>query len=97
MKVVWSPLALRRAADIVDFIGKDHPQGALDWIEGLEERLTALPGLPEQGRVVPEWYERTVRELIYHRHRVIYEVHQDHVEILTIRHSRQQLGELGDE
>ena len=39
----------------MDYIARDRPQTALDWIEGLEERLTALPGLPDQGRVVPEW------------------------------------------
>ena len=97
MRVVWSPRAVSRAAEIVDYIARDRPRAALDWIEGLEKRLTALPGLPDQGRVVPEWYDPTVRELIYQRHRIIYEVHEDHVEILTIRHSRQELGRGRDE
>jgi plasmid stabilization system protein ParE len=83
---------LERAGEIVDFIAKDRPQAAVDWLDGLEDRLTSLPGLPEQGRVVPEWFEPTVRELIYLRHRVIYEVHSDRVDILTIRHSRQRIG-----
>lgn len=91
MRLIWAPQALERAAEIVDYIATDRPAAALDWIDGLEERLTALPGLPDQGRVVPEWYESTVRELIYKRHRVIYEVHADRVEILTIRHSREQI------
>ena len=64
----------------------------MEWLDGLEERLRMLQDLPEQGRVVPEWYEPTVREVIYFRHRVIYEVHPDHIEILTIRHSREDLG-----
>ncbi len=97
MRVVWSPRAVSRAAEIVDYIARDRPRAALDWIEGLEKRLTALPGLPDQGRVVPEWYDPTVRELIYQRHRIIYEVHEDHVEILTIRHSRQEFSRGRDE
>ena len=91
MRVEWSPQALEKAAEIVDYIAADRPNAALDWLDGLEERLTALPGLPEQGRVVPEWYEPTVRELIYKRHRIIYEIHPDRVELLTIRHSREQI------
>ena len=91
MKVVWSAQALERAGEIVDYIGKDRPRGAVEWLDGLERRLSALPNLPEQGRVVPEWHEPTVRELIYHRHRIIYGVHADHIEVLTIRHSREQL------
>jgi len=97
LSVVWSPRAVSRAAEIVDYIARDRPRAALDWIEGLEKRLTALPGLADQGRVVPEWYDPTVRELIYQRHRIIYEVHEDHVEILTIRHSRQEFGRGRDE
>ncbi len=81
----------------MDYVARDRPQAALDWIEGLEKRLTALPDLPDQGRVVPEWYDPAVRELIYQRHRLIYEVHEGQVEILTIRHSRQELGRGRDE
>ncbi len=90
MRVDWSPQALQQAAEIVDYIAADRPNATLEWLDGLESRLTALPGLPEQGRVVPEWYEPTVRQLIYKGHRVIYEVHPDRVELLSIRHSREQ-------
>ena len=93
MNVVWSARALDRAGEIVDFIGRDRPRAAVEWLDGLEARLAALPRFPEQGRVVPEWYEPTVRELIYLRHRIIYEVHPEHVEVLTIRHTRQLLVE----
>ena len=71
MRVIWSPRAASRAVEIVDYIAADRPQATLAWIEGLEARLTALPRLPEQGHVVPEWYEPSVRELIYERHRII--------------------------
>ena len=93
MRVEWSPQALQQAAEIVDYIGADRPRVALEWLDGLESRLTALPGLPEQGRIVPEWYEPTVRELIYKSHRIIYEVHPDRVELLSIRHSREQVDD----
>jgi plasmid stabilization system protein ParE len=93
LRVDWSPQALQRAAEIVDYIAADRPKVALEWLDGLESRLSALPGLPEQGRIVPEWYEPTVRELIYRRHRVIYEVHPDRVELLSIRHCREQIDD----
>ncbi len=93
MRVEWSPQALEKAAEIVDYVAADRPNAALDWLDGLEERLTALPGMPEQGRVVPEWYEPDVRELIYKRHRIIYEIHPDRVELLSIRHSREQFDD----
>ena len=88
---------MSRAAEIVDYIARERPRAALDWIEGLEKRLTALPGLPDQGRVVPEWYDPSVRGLLSQRNLLIDQVHVGHVEILTIRHSRQELGRSRDE
>jgi len=72
-------------------MSRDRPVGAVEWLEGLIERLELLRDLPEQGRVVPEWGEPTVREIVYASYRVIYEVFPDRVEILTVSHTRQQL------
>jgi len=92
LRLIWSPKALFRAAEIVDFIAAERPQAALEWIDGLQERVESLAELPQQGRAVPEWYELSVRELIYSGHRIIYEVAAEYVRILTIRHQRQRLG-----
>lgn len=89
MRIHWSPQALHQAGEIIDYLAADRPNTALNWLEGLERRLAAIPAMPEQGRVVPEWHEPTVREVIYKCHRIIYEVHTDRIEVLIIRHSRQ--------
>jgi len=91
LKLVWSPTARRRAQQTVDFIEQDSPRGAVDWLDGLVERVELLRDLPDQGRVVPEWNDASVREIMYEPYRVIYEVFPDHVEILTLSHYRQIL------
>ena len=91
MRIVWSPTARRRAAEAVDLIAQDRPTVALEWYEGLVRRIELLRDLPEQGRVVPEWHEESVREILWEPYRVIYEVFVDRVEILTLSHARQQL------
>jgi toxin ParE1/3/4 len=75
----------------VDFIKADRPQVANEWLGGLLDRVQALPTFPNQGRVVPEWKEPEVREIFHLPYRVIYEVHEDRVEILTLSHMRQEL------
>ncbi len=55
------------------------------------QRVELLRDLPEQGRVVPEWHESSVREVFYEPYRVIYEVLEDRLEILTLSHFRQEL------
>jgi len=35
MKIVWSPLALKRVQEIATYIAMDKPSAAEDWISGL--------------------------------------------------------------
>ena len=93
MRIVWSPTARRRAQQAVDFIAEDRPRGAVEWFDGLIERVELLRNLPDQGRMVLEWGDEAVREVLYEPFRVIYEVFPDHVEILALSHYRQELGD----
>lgn len=91
MRIVWSPTARRRAQQAVDFIAQDRPRVSVEWFDGLIERVELLRKFPDQGRLVPEWGDQAVREVLYDPYRVIYEVFPDYVEILTISHYRQEL------
>jgi len=91
LNLEWSPTALRQANAAVDFIKQDRPEAAERCLTGLLERVELLRTLPEQGRVVPEWDEPTVREILFDPYRVVYEVFPDRVEVITLSHFRQQL------
>lgn len=49
MKVVWSPLAINRAAEEASFIGEDKPQAAQRWLEGLFTAVDRLETFPPQA------------------------------------------------
>ncbi|MGE0129924.1 MAG: type II toxin-antitoxin system RelE/ParE family toxin [Blastocatellales bacterium] len=90
MKITWSPLALERAGEIVDFIARENVEAArLIAIElfGAVERLEKFP---ESGRIVPEVNRHNIREIIHGKYRIIYRVDAKQVAILTVRHVRQQ-------
>lgn len=91
MTVVWSPTARRRIQAAFDYIARERPHGSIEWLEALVRRIELLRELPEQGRVVPEWHESSVREVFHEPYRVLYEVRGDHIEILTLSHFRQEL------
>jgi toxin ParE1/3/4 len=91
LTIVWSPTARRRVQAAVDYITRDRPQASLGWVEGLVRRVELIRDLPEQGRVVPEWHEASVREVFHEPYRVIREVFEDRIEILTLSHFRQEL------
>ena len=102
MKVVWSPLALKRAQDISANIAMDKPSAAKEWIHGLFKAVARLDRYPESGRIVPEVQRTDVRELVYNAYRVIYRMGNE-ISVLTVIHGRQQLeaavtgGSFGEE
>jgi len=92
-RVVWSPLALRRAADAAEFIARDDPTAAGRWARGLFDAAGLLGRFPRRGRLVPEVNRPEIREILYRSHRGIYRFSPRLVEILTVRHARRLLDE----
>jgi plasmid stabilization system protein ParE len=88
VKVVWSPLAERRAVEAVDAIAVDRPQAAAAWLEELLARVGALDRFAKRGRVVPEIGKPNYRQVFHYPYRIIYRVDATQVVILTIRHGR---------
>lgn len=91
MKIVWSPLAVERAAEIAEYISRDNPTAAEKWIDTVFSKVEQLKSFPESGRIVPEINSKDFRELIYGNYRIIYRLEKIQVSILTIRHGKQIL------
>jgi plasmid stabilization system protein ParE len=91
MKIIWSPLAIERMSEIVDYISRDKPKAAQKWAREAFARVEQLTSFPNSGRVVPEVGRQDIRELIYGNYRIIYRVADDELTILTVRHGRQLL------
>jgi toxin ParE1/3/4 len=91
MRIVWTPLAINRAAEIADYIAQDKPVAAADWIRTLFSKVDQLKSAPEIGRIVPEINDIQFRDLIYGNYRIIYYIEGQQISILTIRHGMQIL------
>ena len=91
MKIVWSPLAVDRISEIVAWISRDRPVAAAQLAQALFAAVGKLASFPEAGRQLPEIDQPDIRELIHKRYRIIYRVKADSIEVLTVRHSRQDL------
>ncbi|MEO8380579.1 MAG: type II toxin-antitoxin system RelE/ParE family toxin [Acidobacteriota bacterium] len=91
MKVVWSQLAIDRAAEEAALIARDKPGAALRWIEALFAAVDRLETFPESGPVVPEIGLSNYRQLRSGAHRVVYRLDPKAVHILTVRRFKQLL------
>lgn len=99
MTVIWSPLALERVAEIATWIAQERPAVAARTVEELFSAVHRLGHFPQSGRQVPEFDRSDLREVIHGQYRIVYRVADDHIAILTVRHSLQPMDPdvLGDE
>ena len=94
MRIVWSSTSQRKINEIVDYISKDNVDAALALVEEFEERVQYLKKHPRSGQMVPALNDEMVRQLVVQsNYLIIYEINQDHINILTIRHAKQDEDE----
>lgn len=92
--VVWTRPALDSLLDIARHIRMDKPSAARRFAETVKAKVTRLQDFPDSGRLVPEFPNSGLRELIVGDYRVIYRVltAPARVQILTVRHGSWLLG-----
>jgi plasmid stabilization system protein ParE len=95
-QVVLSPSARADLRDIVRYISFDAPDRALEFGRFLVSRTRLLAGSPELGRIVPEFEEAFIREIIVRSYRVVYRVDdsRDLVEVIRFWHAARGTPEI---
>jgi len=91
MKVYWSDEATRRLRELAAYIAKDSPQAAKQVAATLLKRSRELAEPPLLGRRVPEYPDSALREVLERPYRLIYQVTELGIEIVTVMHYRQLL------
>ena len=92
VKVRWTDFALENLIAIGDYIEKDSHFYAKRVVNQLFNAVDILEHFPLAGRVVPEFNNKTIRELIEGNYRIVYKtVNQFDIDILAVHHSARQL------
>ena len=92
VKVKWTDFALENLVAIGDYIEKDSHLYAQRVVNQLFNAVDILKKFPFAGRVVPEYNDVTIRELIRGNYRIVYKVVSDFdIDIVTVHHSAKLL------
>jgi toxin ParE1/3/4 len=83
--VVWSPTATLDLKELHDFIAEDNPAAATGFVNAIFEAIERLPSFPHSGRIVPEFCDPEIREIIQRPCRIVYLVKERPVEIQIAR------------
>lgn len=90
----WTEHAVAQLAAIAEYVSLASPVYAEHLIDRVVARLQQACEFPESGRIVAEFARDEIRELIEWPYRLVYHVHADAIEVLSILHGRQELREL---
>jgi len=84
-KIIIAPSAQADLADIVRYIAQHNTDAALRMGYELITRAESIAAFPEIGRVVPEFRQPHLREVICRSYRVIYRLRREEQRIDIVR------------
>ena len=93
MKLTWTNEALNRLINIEDYISEDSPLRALNFVNQIIQKAESLKSHPRKGRIVPEFSNPELRELIYKNYRIVYIIRKESLEILIVFESHRLIRE----
>jgi toxin ParE1/3/4 len=91
MEVIWTRQAVRQLNKYADYIAQDNVLAAEKWVLNLLGKTNQLSELPNSGRIVPEYSDPNLREIIEGDYRLIYRIKDEKVYVQSVRHTRQDL------
>ena len=90
-KVAWAESASDDLAEIASYIAKGSAFYAAAVVRELLEAARSLDLFAQRGRVVPEYRDLSIRELLVRDYRLIYEVSEVAVHVIRIVHGARPL------
>jgi addiction module RelE/StbE family toxin len=97
VEIKWTNFAVGNLNDIGNYIEKDSLRYAEIVVNSLFDSTEILEQYPLVGRIVPEFNDINIRELIRDNYRIVYRIlNENRIDILTVHHSAQLLEDLPD-
>ena len=91
MTAQWTDKALQRLQQIHDHIASDSPVNAEHFVDRLTNKAALIATQPHAGVVVKKYQRDEIREVYEGQYRIIYQIREQRIEILTVRHGARLL------
>jgi len=96
VNVNWTDKAQHHLQDIHGYIAQDSKFFAKRTILNLIQKTDILGTMPKFGRIVPEFNQDEIREIIYKNYRIVYKiVSPTKIDIVSVSHGTLPLENLG--
>lgn len=84
MRTRWTLKAANDLCEIARFIAFDNPLAASTMVKKIRKSVKRLARHPKSGRVVPEFGNEFIREVLIGNYRVVYRIERGALSILTV-------------
>jgi len=89
--VRWTSVAFRQFRGIVDYVTAFSPNAGRTLADRITQALDNLETFPRLGRIVPDYQDEAIRELIVGDYRVVYRIVGDEVRVIAVVHGSRDL------
>lgn len=88
-KLIWAPSARLDLKELSSYIAESRPEVSVRFVRSIFRTVEPLGQFPESGRIVPEFNDSGIREVIRKPCRIVYRIKADAkaVEIVRIWHA----------
>lgn len=90
-QVVWAESASDDLAEVATYIAKDSEFYAAAVVRELLDAARSLDLFAQRGRIVPEYSDAAIRELLVSDYRLVYQVSDGAIHVLRIVHGARRL------
>jgi len=93
VRITWTEISIEDLKEIFDFIAEDSIRYATITSNKIYHRVQGIASNPYVGRMVPEFNDKFLREVIVGDYRIIYRIRsEEQVDILRVYHSARLLS-----
>jgi len=90
MRIIWSPLFIEKLHGILGVIFEDDALTAGHILDEIDHTVGLLIHFPQIGKIMADQDDLNLREIIIQRkYRLVYQVSEIEIQLMSIRHTRQ--------
>ena len=95
-ELIWAPSARLDLKELASYIAESRPEVSARFVKSIFYTIEHLSAFPQSGRVVPEFNDPNIREVIRKPCRIVYRIKPEKkiVEIARVWHAARGIPEL---
>lgn len=93
-KIEWTRSSVSDVRDIRNYIARDSEAYADRFVQRIIEAVENAAAYPRIGRKVPEADDDNVREILFHKYRIMYRVEAARILVLMVIHGGRDLTQV---